>query len=555
MYRKAILTCLVLTAIAAVAGFTTVAAAETFRPAPYLADAQVDVLSRSVANAQLERDLFGQPYATVIVGNVDVYAGFPYLEAHYFQVVSDPAWNRLLFGELDRGLNACDGTDTPFGHLAEPRGLTADGTGRIWVADTGNDRVLCFQAVTEYDHIALEPLFAVDNLNAPFDVAYSDGGTPGDPADDRLYVANTGRNEVRSYALTDGGAQLAATLGDLGSGPGEFAGPLALSVGHRDGAHTDDVYVADAHNGRLVHLRDAGSTLAWVDARRHDLGPVTSLATDHNGNVYAAAPDSRSLVKCTADLAPLATSTSGFERPRGLHVPFVTVTDHRDGSTSRAGEGRALVVEEWSGEHGIRVVDLGVELADAVPVSGDRPAVDVTLTDHARVVAEIVDPGDRRVLARRDAGVLAAGRQQVAFDAADYRETWDAGRYLLRLRAVSTYDETVSADLELTVELAAGGGVAPQALALLGNAPNPFNPSTVISFSIPAGSGGEHTLNVYDTRGRLVRSLGSGPVAPGRHTAIWDGADQAGRTVGSGVYFYRLEFAGEALTGKMVLVK
>ncbi len=336
---------------------------------------------------------------------------------------------------------------------------------------------------------------------------------------------------------------------------GHFAGPLALSVGRRDGAHTDDIYVSDAHNGRLVHLRDAGSDFAWVNDWSHDLGPVTAVTTDHFGNVYAAAPGSRSLVKCTADLVPVAVKSDGVERPRGLHVPFVTVTDHRNGSVTRVGEGRAIVVEEWGGEHGLRMLDLGVELRDAAPVSGDQPAVDLTLTDHARVVAEIVDPDGLRVVARHDAGLLAAGRQRVTFTADDYHDHWDAGSYIVRLRAVSTYDENLAADVELTVELSAGGGVTPQALALLGNAPNPFNPTTTISFAIPTGSAREHSLNVYDTRGRLVRRLGSGPVAAGRHTATWDGTDDAGRGVGSGVYFYRLEHAGAGLTGKMVLVK
>jgi hypothetical protein len=181
--------------------------------------------------------------------------------------------------------------------------------------------------------------------------------------------------------------------------------------------------------------------------------------------------------------------------------------------------------------------------------------VAVTLTDHAEVVAEIVDPRGNRVLARREVGRLAAGHRQVAFTADDYRDTWDAGSYVLRLRAVSTYDQSVSAELELTVQLTAGGGVTPQALALLGNAPNPFNPSTTISFAIPTGAAREHSLRVYDTRGRLVRNLSSGPAAAGNHTVVWNGTDDAGRGVGSGVYFYRLEHGGEGLTGKMVLLK
>ena len=134
------------------------ASAETFKPAPYLAEAEVDVLTKRVANEQFGRDLFGEPYATVVVGNVDVYDRFPYLEARYFQVVSDPAWNRLLLGEIGRGLSAFDGSASSFGGLKTPRGLSTDGRGLVYVADSGNDRVLVFRTVSEFDQIRLEPV-------------------------------------------------------------------------------------------------------------------------------------------------------------------------------------------------------------------------------------------------------------------------------------------------------------------------------------------------------------------------------------------------------------
>ena len=105
-------------------------------------------------------------------------------------------------------------------------------------------------------------------------------------------------------------------------------------------------------------------------------------------------------------------------------------------------------------------------------------------------------------------------------------------------------------------ELAAGGqGRLPQQLALLGNAPNPFNPSTTIAFTMPDGQPSDHQLNIYDPRGRLVRHLGHGTLAPGRHEAVWDGRDDRGGAVSAGVYLYRLDNGGQKLSGKMVLVK
>ncbi|HLA41351.1 MAG TPA: FlgD immunoglobulin-like domain containing protein, partial [Candidatus Glassbacteria bacterium] len=93
----------------------------------------------------------------------------------------------------------------------------------------------------------------------------------------------------------------------------------------------------------------------------------------------------------------------------------------------------------------------------------------------------------------------------------------------------------------------------PAAATLAQNQPNPFNPSTTISFSLARE--GRASLAVYDLRGRLVKVLASGNRAAGSHTRTWDGADSNGRRLASGIYVYRL-IAGETiLTRKMVLVK
>jgi hypothetical protein len=89
--------------------------------------------------------------------------------------------------------------------------------------------------------------------------------------------------------------------------------------------------------------------------------------------------------------------------------------------------------------------------------------------------------------------------------------------------------------------------------SLAQNTPNPFNPSTTISFTV--AEKGNVTLNVYDANGRLVRTLASGVRDAGTHDVTWDGRDSAGLTVGSGVYFYRLTSGKHSESKKMVLLK
>jgi pullulanase len=114
--------------------------------------------------------------------------------------------------------------------------------------------------------------------------------------------------------------------------------------------------------------------------------------------------------------------------------------------------------------------------------------------------------------------------------------------------------EAETAELGL-VRLAPGQPV-PVATRLLGNAPNPFNPSTNIRFALsPADAGQPVKLRVYDVRGKLVRTLVDGPLASGEHTVTWDGRDARGRTAASGVYLYRLETSRQALSGRMLMLK
>ncbi|MCK4775399.1 MAG: T9SS type A sorting domain-containing protein, partial [Candidatus Krumholzibacteria bacterium] len=95
--------------------------------------------------------------------------------------------------------------------------------------------------------------------------------------------------------------------------------------------------------------------------------------------------------------------------------------------------------------------------------------------------------------------------------------------------------------------------VTPKHISLAQNVPNPFNPSTTISIGLPSAA--SVTLSVYDVNGRRVASLVDGPVPAGFRSFTWQGRDNNGHRVSSGVYFYRLELPGVVDTRKMVLLK
>jgi hypothetical protein len=100
----------------------------------------------------------------------------------------------------------------------------------------------------------------------------------------------------------------------------------------------------------------------------------------------------------------------------------------------------------------------------------------------------------------------------------------------------------------------AGGRPVAAAVRLTGCAPNPFNPSTKISYELLADR--TVVLDVFDAHGRRVRTLLGGVAqSSGSHDVTWDGRGDDGRRLASGVYIYRLQAGREAVRGRVVLVK
>jgi flagellar hook assembly protein FlgD len=96
-------------------------------------------------------------------------------------------------------------------------------------------------------------------------------------------------------------------------------------------------------------------------------------------------------------------------------------------------------------------------------------------------------------------------------------------------------------------------GDLPATFELSANYPNPFNPSTTIRYGIPQD--GPVSLVIYNILGQQIRTLVDTPMMAGRYSVVWDGRNQSGTTLSSGVYFYRLQAGPTALVRKMLLLK
>ncbi len=95
-------------------------------------------------------------------------------------------------------------------------------------------------------------------------------------------------------------------------------------------------------------------------------------------------------------------------------------------------------------------------------------------------------------------------------------------------------------------------GIIPE----LSNYPNPFNPSTTISFSLTAKDAKNAKIEIYNLKGQKVKQLVSGirQLPDGQHSVIWNGDDESGNPVSSGIYFYQLNIDGESVAMKKCLL-
>jgi Peptidase family C25/Propeptide_C25/Secretion system C-terminal sorting domain/Peptidase family C25, C terminal ig-like domain len=99
------------------------------------------------------------------------------------------------------------------------------------------------------------------------------------------------------------------------------------------------------------------------------------------------------------------------------------------------------------------------------------------------------------------------------------------------------------------------GSLVPMVTGLNGNYPNPFNPSTTISFQLNTETTENTDIVVYNLKGQKVKQLLNNQLSAGKHTVVWNGKDDFDKSVASGVYFYKMKAGKFVSTKKMILMK
>jgi len=119
---------------------------------------------------------------------------------------------------------------------------------------------------------------------------------------------------------------------------------------------------------------------------------------------------------------------------------------------------------------------------------------------------------------------------------------------------VSLADHDISTPIMLVIDPTSDSDItSPILTTLKANYPNPFNPTTTIAFD--THKKGHVTVDIYNVKGQKVKTVANSVLEAGSHKVVWNGQDDNGHSVSSGIYFYRMQTEGYRAVKKMVLMK
>ena len=423
------------------------------------------------------------------------------------------------------------------------------------------------------------------------------------PSQSRLYIYNSNRPGSESdFIFIDSLANTWTDSSGLGFGTGSnkcyLEPPISTFLvgptvdGPRSGAplaaSSGRVELSVSASADAVIRNGAGQTVGVIDSLvREDIpGAVAIIPKDGGRSLplgYYLPGDAY-----TIELSDLADSTVYVSADFDSLIYSYDRVGATPAESERITLGSGLAVSNPdAGDRTVRLEATSVsatgervaEAAGLVMTAGDSLAI--KMPDTERIVLENVGDGKTYRLALKDLspnGALRFERQNVSL-AANSTHTIAPDWAGLDSIPVTIYidtgnDGTVDDSLVVDNDLTGtgepgnrGAGELPSSFVLEQNYPNPFNPSTTIRFAVTdfqvrrqksegrSGMTPGVQLVVYDLLGRTVATLVEEPMAPGWHEVVWDGRDDRGAPVASGVYLYRLQAGSFVQTRKMVLMR
>ena len=404
----------------------------------------IDRLTRAVSEQKLSRKLFSLPSDATLYARLEQFSTPPYYSGTYVQLVTDPAWNRIVYGDYQQSIKAYSGGMTE-GKLNRPMGIDRDSRGYVYVADSGNNRVVVLQIVGANTDVSLRfyTSFGAGELSLPYDVAWDDRGTPFDIVDDMVWIVEQGHRRLSGYRMQLSGVYKVA---EYTGGAKAFERPTSVAVGRFNGVSTGELYVSDAGRNSIVRLYFDGASLREVGRYQgHAEAEFESVAADHWGNIFATDRSLREIIKLNNRLEELAALPAELENdltPLRFEPAFAAVALAQTGETFWSGYDQGFALEKWTENSGAQRLELGIDVARLqVRLNEYLSDVSITsrLTDAGELALEILDDAGKIVHAFPKSWQLA-GEQLAQWSRRDESGRLVApGYYRVRYGAVSTY--------------------------------------------------------------------------------------------------------------------
>ncbi len=405
------------------------------------------------------------------------------------------------------------------------------------------------------------------NRNGKGVVVWSDGRSDDVTSTQKIMgqlVTSTPTVQGSNFAVTNDISGAPKTDADVAMAPdGAFA---VVWTDRRDGSQQVYLQGYDASNAAV----GSNIRLSGIVSTTGNFLPSVSIAPDHSGVAAWLAIDGGQQViyyqPFDQNFDPVGANQL-LPAPAGGTISDVGVYDHSASGimyfsylrqTTDAQQVEAMAIDQsgsivWGPT--ILNEDLEASVAE-LRMAGSSTAVGVAWSDYRtgveRTWLQLVNLDGTLIMSNQTlSGLTEAAREMqpaVALGESYFYSTWVDNR-----NAGEGYDVFFTNDEFTATDVNDDLATLPDQFELNQNFPNPFNPETIISYSLAAP---QHVkLTIYNTLGQRVRVLVDDWQLAGLHRVRWDGTSSAGKKVASGVYLYRLETATAVQTRKMTLLK
>ena len=381
---------------------------ETFKDIPFSDELNITQLTKSETKSHLSRELFGSIDKSATYYSAKYFNTAPFVKSIFLQFVTDPAWNRVLYGNLNHWIKSLE-------NIPGPSAVEVDATGRVFVGSIGDNKIFVYQIFGEDENIVLNQTFTIDNIY-PADISLNDNGTPLDISDDNIFVADANKNQVYEYKLYQNYAEKIQSFKN-------FDSPNSILCGKINGVNNNLVYVIDKLSKRIQLFEYANKELLLLKTLLGEYDNYfTSIQSDHFGNIFITDIGNNSIDKYTFDFDFLDTIKKD-EKNNSVHfatIPFGKIEVEGEG-VYWVGFDQMFSAQKWTNESGISRHQLGVSLKDITYFTDDNNS-NITssfkLTDAAQIDFRVYDSNGQLVRILQN-DWMAAGEKVIGWNRRD----------------------------------------------------------------------------------------------------------------------------------------